>query len=458
MRYPASEKAEIIQLVEQSHLPAKRTLDKLGIPRATFYRWYDRYREGGPEALDDRRSRPDRVWNRIPDDVRRQIIDLALDLPELSPRELAVRFTDERKYFVSEASVYRLLKAHDLITSPAYVVIKAADEFKDKTTAINQLWQTDFTYLKITGWGWYYLSTVLDDFSRYIVAWKLCATMCADDVTATLDLALSASGLDRITVAHRPRLLSDNGSSYVAGDLAKWLEGKGMEHVRGAPYHPQTQGKIERWHQTLKNRILLENYYLPGDLERQIEAFVEHYNHVRYHESLNNLTPADVYFDRAETILAERERIKRTTIANRRLQHQLQAATCRASPVGCGYDDAGAVVLPSWWSLPVAYSPAVVLVRGDAASNRSAFRPVAAQGIYAFTPRCGHSGWVPNNGDFAFVHSITWSARTRTIGDSSILKALAMRRLILRSNLVGRSKGKSLGFVPFRTRSTCEIK
>jgi RNA-directed DNA polymerase len=202
MRYPASEKAEIIQLVEQSHLPAKRTLDKLGIPRATFYRWYDRYREGGPEALGDHRSRPDRVWNRIPDNVRRQIIDLALDLPELSPRELAVRFTDERKYFVSEASVYRLLKAHDLITSPAYVVIKAANEFKDKTTAINQLWQTDFTYLKITGWGWYYLSTVLDDFSRYIVAWKLCATMCADDVTATLDLALSASGLDHVTVVH----------------------------------------------------------------------------------------------------------------------------------------------------------------------------------------------------------------------------------------------------------------
>ena len=105
MRYPASEKAEIIQLVEQSHLPAKRTLSKLGIPRATFYRWYDRYREGGPEALADHRCRPDRVWNRIPDDVRRQIIDLALEVPELSPRGLAVRFTDEQKYLVSEASV-----------------------------------------------------------------------------------------------------------------------------------------------------------------------------------------------------------------------------------------------------------------------------------------------------------------------------------------------------------------
>jgi len=84
--------------------------------------------------------------------------------------------------------------------------------------------------------------------------------------------------------------------------------------------------KIERWHQTLKSRILLDNYYLPGDLERQIDAFVAHYNHVRYHESLDNLTPADVYFGRAETILAERLRIKRVTIANRRLQHKLRAA------------------------------------------------------------------------------------------------------------------------------------
>jgi transposase InsO family protein len=326
MRHPASEKLEIIRLVEQSHLPVKRTLAKLGIPRATFYRWYDLYQSGGPEALDDRSPRPDRVWNRIPDPVRERIKNLALDEPALSPRELAVRFTDSEGYFVSEASVYRLLKALDLIASPAYIVVKAADEFRDKTTAPNQLWQTDFTYLKVIGWGWFYLSSVLDDFSRYIIAWKLCTTMKAEDVTATLDLALQASGLDQARVVHRPRLLSDNGSSYVSADLAKWLDRQDMDHVRGAPYHPMTQGKIERWHQTLKNRILLENYYLPGDLRAEIEAFVANYNHLRYHESIGNLTPADVYFGRGQTILMQRERIKRQTIQNRRLLHHRQAA------------------------------------------------------------------------------------------------------------------------------------
>jgi putative transposase len=326
MRYPACEKIEIIRLVEQSPLSVRETLAKIGLPRATFYRWYDLYQTGGPEALEDRRPQPKRVWNRIPNAVREQIIQLALDEPELSPRELAVRFTDTRSYFVSEASVYRLLKAHGLITSPAFIVMKAADEFKDKATAPNQLWQTDFTYLKVVGWGWFYLSTVLDDFSRYILAWKLCTTMKARNVTETLDLALQASGLEQVEVAHRPRLLSDNGSSYISADLASWLEGKSMTHVRGAPYHPQTQGKIERWHQTLKNRILLENYFLPGNLEAQIDAFVEHYNHRRYHESLNNLTPADVYSGRGEAILMERDRIKRQTNQNRRLQHQMQAA------------------------------------------------------------------------------------------------------------------------------------
>ena len=326
MRYPASEKLEIIRTVEGSHLPVKHTLDMLGIPRTTFYRWYDRYVDGGFDALADRSPRPGSVWNRIPDARRDDLIEFALEHEALTTRELAVKYTDEKRYFISESSAYRMLKAADLITAPDYVVIKAADEFTDKTTAINEMWQTDFTYFKIIGWGWYYLSTILDDYSRYIIAWKLCTNMRAEDVTDTIELALTASGCDQAVVRHKPRLLSDNGSCYISGDLAKWLEDQKMTHVRGAPFHPQTQGKIERWHQILKNRTLLENYFLPGDLERQIEAFVEHYNHQRYHESLNNLTPADVYFGRGQSILAERERIKKRTLAKRRLHFQRHAA------------------------------------------------------------------------------------------------------------------------------------
>ena len=326
MRYSASEKLEIIHTVEGLHLPTKQTLDMLGIPRTTFYRWYDLYLEGGLDGLCDKPSRPGSVWNRIPDTRRDNLIEFALEHEALSTRELAVKYTDEKRYFVSESSAYRILKEADLITAPDYVVIKAADEFKDKTTGINQMWQTDFTYFKIIGWGWYYLSTILDDYSRYIISWKLCATMRASDVTETIELALAASGCDQAIVQHKPRLLSDNGSCYISADLAEWMEEKKMEHVRGAPFHPQTQGKIERWHQTMRNRILLENYYLPGDLEQQIGVFVDHYNNHRYHESLNNVTPADVYFGRAKDILRERKTIKKQTIEYRRLQHQRQAA------------------------------------------------------------------------------------------------------------------------------------
>lgn len=201
------------------------------------------------------------------------------------------------------------------------------------------MWQTEFTHLKIVGWGGSCLSTILEDYSRFITAWRLPPTMYADDgealsaigpktmASATLTEALAFSGLDQEPQLARPRLLSDNGLCDSSGDLAKWLEKRDIKHIRGEPFHPQTQGKIERWHQTMKNRILLANAFLPGELEQRIEAFVAGYNDTRAHESLQNLTPADVCFGRADAILAERQRIKRMTIANRRLQHQLHAAS-----------------------------------------------------------------------------------------------------------------------------------
>jgi putative transposase len=325
MRYRAAEKLEIIRLVEHSSLPVRRTLAQLGIPRSTFYCWYDRYRASDEEGLEDRTPAPRRAWNKLPAAVTQAVLELALKEPELSPRELAVSFVDQRQYFVSEASVYRLLKAHDLITSPAFILMKAADTFATPTTAPNQLWQTDFTYLRVIGWGWFYLSTVLDDFSRYILAWKLCTTMTATDVSDTLAMALRSSGLEKVRVRHRPRLLSDNGPSYISAQLGTWLTEHGMSHTRGKPYHPMTQGKIERYHRSMKNQILLENYYQPGDLEKRLAEFVDYYNQCRYHESLNNLTPADVFFGRGQSILTRRETIKRKTIELRRLHHRKAA-------------------------------------------------------------------------------------------------------------------------------------
>ncbi len=326
MRVSASEKLELIRLVEGSSLSVRRTLAEIRLPRSTFYVWYKLYLEGGPEALEDRAPRPRAVWNRISDRIRTKVIETALIHTELSPRELACRITDREGEFLSESSVYRILKAADLIESPAYILLQAADRFENPTRGRNELWQTDFTYLPVVGWGWYYLSTVLDDYSRKILAWTLSATMRVDDVTETLDLARAATGVDRVRVEHRPRLLSDNGPCYVAKGLATYLKQHGLTHTRGRPYHPMTQGKIERYHRSMKNVVRLENHYSPWELERAIARFVEHYNHARLHEAIGNVTPDDMYHGRQPAILSRREKIKRLTLERRKKENLRNAA------------------------------------------------------------------------------------------------------------------------------------
>jgi putative transposase len=145
--------------------------------------------------------------------------------------------------------------------------------------------------------------------------------MSAVDVQDTLQIALDKTSLDRVLVEHRPRLLSDNGSCYLSKDLKVFLDRKHIEHTHGAPYHPMTQGKIERYHRSMKNIVKLQNYYSPWELEREIASFVEFYNHQRYHESLDNLTPADVYFSRQNEVLNKRKEIKIRTLVQRRLQN-----------------------------------------------------------------------------------------------------------------------------------------
>ena len=318
MRYTQAEKLEIIHLVEETDQPVKRTLTELDVPRSTFYRWYERYRETGYEGLVDQQPGPRQFWNRIPDAVREHVVEVALERPDLSPRQLAWHITDTEGYFISETSVYRILKSYDLITSPAFDIVKASDKFKNPTKRVNEMWQTDFTQFKVMGWGWYYLCTILDDFSRYIIAWRLAPTMAATDVEETLLLALDFTGVEQVQVDHRPRLLSDNGPAFIAEALADFLHPLEIDQIHGRAHHPQTQGKIERYHRSMKSIVKLNTFFFPWDLEQAIADFVAYYNHQRYHESLDNVTPADVFFGRQKEVLTQREIIKQQTLLERR--------------------------------------------------------------------------------------------------------------------------------------------
>jgi len=334
MRYTAAEKMEIIRVVEGSELPVKHTLRELGVPKSTFYDWYQRFLEDGPDGLDSCARGPKQFWNRIPEEEKRHIVDVALENPDKSPRQLAWYITDTEKTFISESSVYRVLKEHDLIASPHYIVDFAAKSYTTQTTRPNEMWQTDFTYFKIIGWGWYYLGTVLYDFSRKIIAWRLYKNMGADDVKDLLDSAIAETGVGFVHVRHKPRLLSDNGPCYIAEELKTYLKDKNIDHIKGRPYHPQTQGKIERYHRSMKNVINLNNYYFTEELEREIADFVQYYNHERYHESLDNLTPADVYSGRTRELLDQRREIKILTIQMRRSNHLMRTREDENHPLG----------------------------------------------------------------------------------------------------------------------------
>lgn len=328
MKYTQSEKMEIIRMVEESKLSVKRTLEELDVSRSSFYNWYRRYEDKGFEGLADKHRKSARVWNQIPEWEKERVVEIARRYPEKSCREVACFVTDKLGSFISESSVYRILKARDLVTSPVYTIISANDKFEHPTTRVNQLWQTDFTYFKIVHWGWYYLSTVLDDYSRYIIAWKLCTTMTAEDVKEVLEMAISQTGVKHIKVYQRPRLLSDNGPCFISSELKKYLIKNDIMHVRTRVYHPMTQGKIERYHRSMKNLLLLDIYYTPEELSEKIGHWVEYYNNRRYHEAINNVTPADRYFGREKDILNHRKKAKDKTL---KLRKQLYRKYCQQS-------------------------------------------------------------------------------------------------------------------------------
>ena len=241
----------------------------------------------------------------------------ARQLTELSCRQLAAWITDNHGFSVSESTVYRILRREGLVKSPE-MQLKAGKEYHRKTAAPHQMWATDASYFKVIGWGYYYLVTVLDDYSRFILSWKLQRDMTTDSLIEVVQDAVDKTGMTEVPVADRTSLLSDNGSGYVPRGFRDYLHLVGIKHILAAPFHPQTNGKLERYHQTIKREVKQVPYEMPSDLEAAIAGFVSYYNYRRYHMALGNVTPNDVLKGRRKLILLRRKEVQAETIERRR--------------------------------------------------------------------------------------------------------------------------------------------
>ena len=308
----AVDKAIILVQVENQSGDKRQALMALGIPKSSYYRW----RRGQPDS--GNRKRP---WNRITPEEEDKILAVARESPDLSSRQLSAWITDNEGFAVSESTVYRILRREGLVKRQE-TQLTAANEYHTKTTRPHQMWATDASYFRVVGWGYYYLVTVMDDYSRFILAWKLQKDMSANSLIEVIQEAVDATGMTEVPVEDRTRLLSDNGAGYVSRAFRGYLNLVGIRHILAAPFHPQTNGKLERYHQSIKREVNQIPYELPGQLDRAIADFVDYYNYRRYHKALGNVTPSDVIQGRREQILQRRKEVQIQTINRRRYYNQ----------------------------------------------------------------------------------------------------------------------------------------
>jgi len=312
------DKTAIMARVETLAGRKRQGLSELGVAKSTYYRWRQGQRDQGLE-IHPRASR--RPWNRITSEEGGKVLAVARDFPELSSRQLATWITDNATFAVSESTVYRILRREGLVKRRD-VQLVAGKEYHTKTTRPHQMWATDASYFRVVGWGYYYLVTVMDDYSRFILAWKLQRDMAADSLIEVIQEAIDTTGMTEVPIEDRTRLRSDNGAGYVSRAFRGYLHLVGIRHILAEPFHPQTNGKLERYHQTIKREVNQIPYELPGQLEKAIADFVEYYNFRRYHKALGDVTPADVLHGRREQILQRRKEVKAQTVLHRREYNQ----------------------------------------------------------------------------------------------------------------------------------------
>jgi putative transposase len=308
----AEDKSIILAQVENQLGGKRQALMALGVPKSSYYRW----RRGRPDSGNRRRP-----WNRITPEEEDKVLVVAREYPEFSSRQLSVWITDNRGFAVSESTVYRILRREGLVKRQE-TQLMAAKEYHTKTTRPHQMWATDASYFRVVGWGYYYLVTVMDDYSRFILAWKLQKDMSANSLIEVVQEAVDATSMTDVPVEDRTRLLSDNGAGYVSRAFRDYLQLVGIGHILAAPYHPQTNGKVERYQQSLKREVNQLPYEVPSQLEQAIAAFVDYYNYRRYHKALGNVTPADVLYGRRDDILRRRKEVQKLTISLRRNYNQ----------------------------------------------------------------------------------------------------------------------------------------
>jgi len=333
VRKDAMVKAEVLKLVERSPLSMRQTLIELEVPPATYYRWRRRHTEKGLEGLRDLPPRARRVWNRLPEEERGFIVCYALEHPSLSPREVAARLVDRESRFVSESTVYRILRQAGLLKPHEAQGFPAEKEYRVKTTLPNQLWHTDASYFFVAGWGYYYLISVLDDYSRMVLASRVQPNMASTSIIEVIQDAVEFTGIPTVPVEPGPALLTDNGPGFLSRALEEFLKIRAMRHILAAPFHPQTNGKLERYHRTAKDSVNLFVYTSPEALSEAMAQFVRYYNEERYHEALGNVTPADVYCGRRDAILARREEVKQQSIASRKAANAVTTLSRTHAPL-----------------------------------------------------------------------------------------------------------------------------